>query len=79
MCAVLLEMGLRRKKSLHAVEQDPERGKEKRSAWKERLAGISAERFVFLDGSGVTTDMTRPAWANCGDGQPCRAQSAGRR
>ncbi len=59
--AVLLEMGMRRKKSLHAAEQDSESGQAKRSAWREQLAGIAAERLVFLDESGVTTDMTRTA------------------
>ena len=44
---------------MHAAEQDSEKGKEKRSAWRQLLAGIPAERLVFLDESGVTTDMTR--------------------
>lgn len=47
------------KKSLHAAEQDTEGGKAKRSAWRELVAGIAADRLVFLDESGVTTDMTR--------------------
>lgn len=47
------------KKSLHAAEQETESGKEKRNAWREQVAGISADRLVFLDESGVTTDMTR--------------------
>ena len=57
--AVLLEMRLHRKKSLHAPEQDTESGKQKRRASYERIAGIAADRLVFLDESGVTTDMTR--------------------
>ena len=47
------------KKSLHAAEQDTLEGKVKRAAWQEQIAGIPPERFVFLDESGVTTDMTR--------------------
>jgi transposase len=34
-------------------------GKQRRTAWREQTAGIAGGRFVFLDESGVTTDMTR--------------------
>lgn len=47
------------KKSLHASEQDTEAGKAKRAAWREEIKLIAPERLVFLDESGVTTDMTR--------------------
>ena len=46
-------------KSLHAAEQDTVEGKAKRVAWHEQIAGVAAEDLVFLDESGVTTDMTR--------------------
>ena len=42
--AVLLEMGCRRKK---------------RVAWREQIASVAPEDLVFLDESGVTTDMSR--------------------
>ena len=32
---------------------------EKRKQWPQRLAGVPAERLVFLDESGANTQMTR--------------------
>ena len=57
--AVILEMGLRFKKSLHASEQDSAEGIRRREQWRTETAGIDPERFVFLDECGVTTDKTR--------------------
>jgi len=47
------------KKTLHASEQDTDRGRQRRQNWWEQIAGIDARRLVFLDESGVTTEMTR--------------------
>lgn len=47
------------KKSLHAQEQDTPENQQRRAAWREALRGIDPARLVFLDESGVTTEMTR--------------------
>jgi transposase len=47
------------KKSLHAAEQDTAEGQLRRSQWREETGQIEAERLIFLDESGVTTEMTR--------------------
>jgi transposase len=47
------------KKSLHAAEQDTAEGRLRRRQWKEQASQIDAARLIFLDESGVTTDMTR--------------------
>src|ERR1039458_9607367 len=47
------------KKSLHAQEQDTEEGQRRRQAWREQVSQIDRERLVFLDESGVTTQLTR--------------------
>jgi transposase len=47
------------KKSLHAAEQDTEEGRRRRQQWREQIAGIAPERLIFLDESGITTQMTR--------------------
>ncbi len=47
------------KKSLYAQEQDSEQNQIRRQAWREALSGIDARRLLFLDESGVTTEMTR--------------------
>lgn len=44
---------------MHASEQDSEEGRRKRQLWWELIAGIDPQRLVFLDESGVTTEMTR--------------------
>jgi transposase len=44
---------------LHASEQDSVEGARRREQWRLETAGIDPGRFVFLDESGVTTDMTR--------------------
>ena len=48
-----------KKKSLHAAEQDIERIKAQRELWREEARQIDPARLVFLDESGVTTEMTR--------------------
>ena len=57
--AVIIEMGLRVKKSLHASEQDSAEGVRRREQWRAETADIDPERLVFLDECGVTTDRTR--------------------
>jgi transposase len=47
------------KKSLHAVERDPEANRKRREEFAARIQSISPERLIFLDESGVTTSMTR--------------------
>ena len=42
-----------KKKSLHASEQ------EKRRSWNGTMSGINAEHLVFLDESGINTNLTR--------------------
>ena len=48
-----------KKKSLHAAEQDTVQGQLRRSQWREQARQIEPERLIFLDESGVTTEMTR--------------------
>ena len=57
--AVILEMGLQVKKSLHASEQDSVEGIRRREQWREETKNLDASAMVFIDESGVTTDMTR--------------------
>ena len=47
------------KKSLYATERDTEANHLRREVYVERLRGIDPERLVFLDESGVSTQMTR--------------------
>src|ERR1035438_5124284 len=47
------------KKSLHAAEQDTEAGRRQRAQWWEQMGRIDAQRLIFLDESGVTTELTR--------------------
>jgi len=52
--------GLRsEKKSLHATERDTEVNRQKRKAFLERLQHTAPERLIYLDESGVSTQMTR--------------------
>ncbi len=48
-----------KKKSLYAAEQDSEAGQIRRSRWREETSQIDPARLIFLDESGVTTEMTR--------------------
>ena len=56
---VLKQMGLRSKKSLHAAEQDTAKVRAQRERWQQETRQINPARLVFLDESGVTTEMTR--------------------
>ena len=47
------------KKSLRAAEQDNERVQRNASSGKEKAGHIDPAQFVFVDESGVTTEMTR--------------------
>jgi transposase len=49
----------RKKKVLHAQEQDTPEGQQKRRDFLEAIAGIDANRLVFVDESGAKTSMTR--------------------
>ena len=56
------------KKSLHAQERDTEANRQWRQAFLDKLATIAPEKLIFLDESGVTTQMTR-AWGRAGKGE----------
>jgi hypothetical protein len=47
------------KKSLHAAEQDIEAIRCQRTFWRQQTSQIDPEKLIFLDESGVTTQMTR--------------------
>ena len=47
------------KKPLHAIERDREENRRRREEFLERLQTIPPEKLIFLDESGVTTQMTR--------------------
>jgi len=47
------------KKSLHATERDSEENRRRREVFLDRLRSIAPERLIFLDESGVSTQMTR--------------------
>ena len=47
------------KKSLHALQRDTEENRKRRQAFVERIGAVAPERLIFLDESGVTTQMTR--------------------
>jgi transposase len=47
------------KKSIHASEQDTEAVRLRRSDWRQECAKIDAANLIFLDESGITTQMTR--------------------
>ena len=57
---VLRRLQLRlKKKSLHAQEQNTPQNQRRRAAWRAALSEVDPARLVFLDESGVTTEMTR--------------------
>ncbi|MGH9597230.1 MAG: IS630 family transposase [Edaphobacter sp.] len=47
------------KKSLHATERDTEANRQKREAFLRQLGQIAPEDLIYLDESGVSTQMTR--------------------
>lgn len=47
------------KKSLYAAEQDTAAGQARRFQWWKQAGRIDPERLIFLDESGITTEMTR--------------------
>jgi transposase len=47
------------KKSLHAAERDTEVNQKRRIEFLEKIRSISPEHLIYLDESGVTTQMTR--------------------
>jgi transposase len=47
------------KKSLHAAERDTEANRKRREAFVEALRAVTLEKLIFLDESGVSTQMTR--------------------
>ena len=48
-----------KKKSIHASEQETPRVREQRTLWCELIAGIDPTRLIFVDETGLTTEMTR--------------------
>jgi transposase len=64
-----------KKKSLHAAEQDTEEVRRRREQWRQATSQIDPARLIFLDESGVTTEMTRrygraPRGARVREGTP---------
>jgi transposase len=49
----------RKKKTLHAQEQDSPRVQAQRQAFKHKMAAVDPDHLVFVDESGATTSMTR--------------------
>lgn len=47
------------KKSIHAAERDTEGNRQRRVAYLERIGRIASERLIYLDESGLSTQMTR--------------------
>ena len=60
--------GATKKKSLHASEQDTAAGQLARSIWWHETSRIDPSKLIFLDESGVTTEMTR-RYGRAFDGQ----------
>lgn len=64
------------KKSLHAAEQDTEAARIERAGWRQQASQIDPAKLIFLDESGVTTEMTRrygraQGGQRVGEGTPC--------
>lgn len=58
MCRALKTLGLvRKKKSLHAQEQETPRIRRRRRRWRKQAAAIDPRKLVFVDESGATTAM----------------------
>jgi len=65
-----------KKKSLHAAEQDTPAARFARSVWWQETSEIDPSKLIFLDESGVTTEMTRRygrarRGERVGEGTPC--------
>jgi DDE superfamily endonuclease len=56
------------KKSLHARERDSETNRKRREEFLAHIATIPPEKLIFLDESGVTTQMTR-LWGRAPKGE----------
>jgi transposase len=56
------------KKTLHAAERDSEANRKRREEFLQTVQAIPPERLIFLDESGVTTQMTRQ-WGRAPKGQ----------
>jgi transposase len=64
----------RKKKTLHATEQDPPEIQEERRSFLEEVESIEPERLVFADETGVTTAMT-PAYGRAPRGERVEASA----
>jgi hypothetical protein len=58
-CKVHNKRSFNYKKTLHASERDTEKNKTRRSVFIDGKKDLPTEHLVFLDESGVTTNMTR--------------------
>lgn len=56
---VLKDLGLRRRKSLHAQERDTAEAQQWRQAWWDEIQSLDRACLVFVDESGNTTQMSR--------------------
>ena len=59
MAGVAADGSAAEKKSLHAIERDREENRKRREEFLQRLQTVPPEKLIFLDESGVTTQMTR--------------------
>lgn len=66
------------KKSLHAQERDTEENRKRREEFVEVIGTIDLDRLVFLDESGVSTQMTRLYARSTGGGRIYEATPDGR-
>ena len=64
----------RKKKTLHASEQDRPEVQEARSSFRDEVESIEPKRFVFVDETGVTTAMT-PAYGRAPKGERVNASA----
>ena len=65
----LKQLGItRKKKTLHATEQDRPEVQEERSSFRDEVEPIEPKRLVFVDETGVTTAMT-PAYGRAPSGE----------
>ena len=75
---LLPELGLRRKKTLHALERDAEGNQKRRTEYLREIAAVAPERLIFVDESGVTTSLTRLYGRSEGGGRIREATPGGR-